>query len=77
MFEDPKYSEEDPEVGLKVVTLMNEVGCPPNIPKIFHSSRPKMQSHGAPPTEIMGDLPPGMNLGADGLPQLPEGCTLM
>jgi len=60
IFEAPKYSEEDPEQGIKVVTLMNE-----------------MQSFGAPPTEIMGDLPPGMNLGSDGLPQMPEGCTLM
>jgi len=36
-----------------------------------------MQAYGAPPAEIMGDLPPGMGLGSDGLPQLPEGCTLM
>jgi len=60
VFENPKYSEDDPEVGVQVVTLMND-----------------MQAYGAPPTEIMGDLPPGMNLGADGLPQLPEGCTIM
>jgi len=37
----------------------------------------EMQTYGAPPTEIMGDLPPGINIGGDGLPQLPEGCNLM
>jgi len=60
VFENPKYSEDDPEIGLQVVSLMNE-----------------MQAYGAPPTEIMGDLPPGLNLGPDGLPQLSEGCNIM
>lgn len=36
----------------------------------------QMQSFGTPPTEVMGDLPPGFNLGADGMPQLPEGCCI-
>jgi len=36
----------------------------------------EMQSFGTPPTEIMGDLPPGFNLGADGMPQMPEGCCI-
>ncbi|KAJ3003824.1 hypothetical protein NUW54_g2654 [Trametes sanguinea] len=58
-FEDPSYSDEDPQKGLKVVELMQE-----------------MQEHGSPPAEIMGPLPPGFDLGPDGLPSLPEGCTI-
>ncbi|OSC98870.1 Pex19-domain-containing protein [Trametes coccinea BRFM310] len=58
-FEDPSYSDDDPQKGLKVVELMQE-----------------MQEHGSPPAEIMGPLPPGFDLGPDGLPSLPEGCTI-
>ncbi|OJT06002.1 Peroxisome biogenesis protein 19-1 [Trametes pubescens] len=36
----------------------------------------EMQEHGSPPAEIMGPLPPGFDLGADGLPKIPEGCTI-
>jgi len=36
----------------------------------------EMQSFGSPPTEIMGDLPPGLNIGPDGMPALPEGCVI-
>ncbi|PIL27093.1 transporter [Ganoderma sinense ZZ0214-1] len=36
----------------------------------------EMQEHGSPPSEIMGPLPPGFDLGADGLPKLPDGCTI-
>ncbi|EIW56168.1 Pex19 protein [Trametes versicolor FP-101664 SS1] len=36
----------------------------------------EMQEHGSPPAEIMGPLPPGFDLGADGLPKVPEGCTI-
>jgi len=36
----------------------------------------EMQEHGAPPAEIMGDLPPGMTLGPDGLPQFPQDCCI-
>ncbi|KAF9513836.1 hypothetical protein BS47DRAFT_1317306 [Hydnum rufescens UP504] len=35
----------------------------------------EMQSLGSPPEEIMGELPPGMNLNSDGLPG-PEGCII-
>ncbi|TBU28206.1 Pex19-domain-containing protein [Dichomitus squalens] len=59
IFEDPSYSEDDPQSGVKVVELMQE-----------------MQDHGSPPSEIMGPLPPGFELGTDGLPKLPEGCTI-
>ncbi|KAI0711758.1 Pex19 protein family-domain-containing protein [Earliella scabrosa] len=58
-FEDPSYTDDDPQKGLKVVELMQE-----------------MQEYGSPPAEIMGPLPPGFNLGPDGLPQLPDGCTI-
>ncbi|KAH9072839.1 Pex19-domain-containing protein [Lactarius deliciosus] len=37
----------------------------------------EMQEHGAPPAEIMGELPPGLELGPDGAPQLPEGCVVI
>lgn len=59
IFEDPSYSEEDEEKGLRVVSLMND-----------------MQSHGSPPAEIMGPMPPGLDLGEDGLPKLPDNCTI-
>ncbi|EPQ51527.1 Pex19 protein, partial [Gloeophyllum trabeum ATCC 11539] len=36
----------------------------------------EMQSHGSPPSEIMGPLPPGFEMGADGLPKVPDGCTI-
>ncbi|RPD56534.1 Pex19-domain-containing protein [Lentinus tigrinus ALCF2SS1-7] len=58
-FEDPSYADDDPQKGMKVVELMQE-----------------MQEYGSPPAEIMGPLPPGFDLGADGLPKLPEGCTI-
>ncbi|GAA98746.1 uncharacterized protein L969DRAFT_88261 [Mixia osmundae IAM 14324] len=35
----------------------------------------KMQESGAPPTELMGEMPPGMNL--DNLPSDMENCTIM
>ncbi|KAI5994802.1 Pex19 protein, partial [Pisolithus albus] len=37
----------------------------------------ELQSYGSPPEEIMGPLPPGMAMGADGLPELPEGCVVV
>ena len=36
----------------------------------------QMQSFRTPPTEIMGDLPPGFGVGPDGVPQIPEGCCI-
>jgi len=36
----------------------------------------EMQSHGSPPSEIMGPLPPGFDLGSDGLPKVPDGCVI-
>ncbi|TCD64967.1 Peroxisome chaperone and import receptor [Steccherinum ochraceum] len=37
----------------------------------------EMQSLGSPPAEIMGPLPPGLDVGTDGLPKLPDGCSVM
>jgi len=37
----------------------------------------EMQEHGAPPAEIMGELPPGLETGPDGAPNLPEGCVVV
>ena len=36
-----------------------------------------MQEQGAPPTEIMGELPPGVEVGPDGAPNMPEGCVVV
>jgi len=60
MFEDPKYSDDNPKIAADIVALMSE-----------------MQEHGAPPAEVMGDLPPGLELGPDGAPKLPEGCVVI
>ncbi|KAH0834907.1 Pex19 protein family-domain-containing protein [Lanmaoa asiatica] len=35
----------------------------------------ELQTHGSPPEKIMGPLPPGFNMGADGLPDMPEVMT--
>ncbi|OCH91767.1 Pex19 protein, partial [Obba rivulosa] len=59
VFDDPSYSDEDPQKGVRIIELMNE-----------------MQSYGSPPSEVMGPLPPGLDLGPDGMPKLPEGCTI-
>ncbi|KAI6026653.1 Pex19 protein [Pisolithus microcarpus] len=37
----------------------------------------ELQSYGSPPEEIMGPLPPGIAMGADGLPELPERCVVV
>ncbi|KAF9223029.1 hypothetical protein BS17DRAFT_706825 [Gyrodon lividus] len=36
----------------------------------------ELQNYGSPPDEIMGPLPPGFNMGADGLPNVPENCVI-
>ncbi|KZT71207.1 Pex19-domain-containing protein [Daedalea quercina L-15889] len=59
VFDDPTYSDTDPEKGTQVIKLMTE-----------------MQSHGSPPADIMAPLPPGLDVGADGLPKMPDGCII-
>ncbi|KAL8286543.1 hypothetical protein RQP46_004560 [Phenoliferia psychrophenolica] len=36
----------------------------------------EMNDCGAPPAEIMGDMPEGMEIGPDGVPKLPTDCTI-
>ncbi|KAI0725203.1 Pex19-domain-containing protein [Fomitopsis betulina] len=36
----------------------------------------EMQKHGSPPADIMAPLPPGLDMGADGLPKMPDGCII-
>lgn len=36
----------------------------------------EMQALGSPPQEIMGDMPPGFEAGPDGLPKMPDNCTI-
>ncbi|KAI0339238.1 Pex19-domain-containing protein [Trametopsis cervina] len=36
----------------------------------------KMQEFGSPPQELMGELPPGMETDKDGMPKLPNQCTI-
>lgn len=37
----------------------------------------QMQSYGSPPSEIMGPMPPGFELGEDGMPKIPDGCIIV
>ncbi|KAG1805616.1 Pex19 protein family-domain-containing protein [Suillus variegatus] len=36
----------------------------------------ELQKHGSPPEEIMGPLPPGLSMGADGMPNMPDNCVI-
>ncbi|KAG2057926.1 Pex19-domain-containing protein [Suillus hirtellus] len=36
----------------------------------------ELQKHGSPPEEIMGPLPPGLSMGADGMPNMPDSCII-
>ncbi|KAG1785454.1 Pex19 protein family-domain-containing protein [Suillus plorans] len=36
----------------------------------------ELQNHGSPPEEIMGPLPPGLSMGADGMPNMPDRAFL-
>lgn len=36
----------------------------------------ELQTHGSPPEEIMGPLPPGLSMGADGMPNMPDNCVI-
>ena len=80
-FEDSSYTDDDPQKGLKIVELMQEVRSLCSSPMLQALTDAtvylsQMQEYGSPPAEIMGPLPPGFDLGADGLPKLPEGCTI-
>ncbi len=77
IFEDPNFKDGDPEKGAEIATLMNEVhGISLPSPREGELTIFQMQSYGSPPTEIMGPLPPGLDFGPDGTPNLPEGCVI-
>jgi peroxin-19 len=77
VFDDPKYKDEDPEKGAEIVALMSEV-CVHALRVLLSSLRlpPQMQAHGSPPEELMGPLPPGMNMGSDGMPNVTDDCKM-
>jgi peroxin-19 len=76
VFEAPSYSDDDTEATTKVVSLMNEVRVPLSFWEHALTCE-QMQTHGSPPAELMGPMPAGLEVGPDGLPKLPDGCTLM
>ncbi|QRW07151.1 peroxisome biogenesis protein 19-1 [Ceratobasidium sp. AG-Ba] len=61
VFEQPNYSDDNPEMSKQVLEFMNE-----------------MQELGSPPNEILGEMPPGFDLSAEGIPKMPnsEGCVI-
>ncbi|KAF7307681.1 hypothetical protein MKEN_01128100 [Mycena kentingensis (nom. inval.)] len=65
LFEKPEYSDEDSKARESVVALMAEV---PSLPALAMMLIPaEMQSFGSPPAELMGPMPPGLDmLGQDG-----------
>jgi len=90
VFEEDGYNDEDAKGKERVVQLMGEVSfssfvsfcriwlLSPSLTtlRIIIIIFKQMQSFGTPPTEIMGDLPPGFGVDPDGMPQIPEGCCV-
>ena len=83
MFENPEFKEDDRKMTEEIVVLMGEVGtklhrfyATQNSSASANLLRSQMQEHGAPPAEIMGELPPGLDLGPDGAPKLPDECVI-
>jgi len=63
----------------KIIAVFEEPGYRDDDPKMtaeIVALMGQMQEHGAPPAEIMGDLPPGLDLGPDGAPKLPDDCVI-
>jgi len=64
----------------QIIDVFNDTGYRDDNPEMttkIIALMNKMQEHGAPPAEIMGELPPGLDLGPDGAPQLPDGCLIV
>jgi peroxin-19 len=82
VFENPEFRDDDPKMTEEIVVLMGEVSTKftsftrRRVVPVLISSRSQMQEHGAPPAEIMGELPPGLDLGPDGAPKLPDECVI-
>jgi len=67
------------ECASQIIAVFDDTGYKDDNPEMTTkviALMSKMQEHGAPPAEIMGELPPGLDLGPDGAPQLPEGCLI-
>ncbi|KAJ3519123.1 hypothetical protein NM688_g9348 [Phlebia brevispora] len=77
--EDRKRFEGQQVVVQQVVAIFEDPGySPENVEQNVRvvTLMNEMQSYGSPPSEIMGPLPPGLELGQDGLPKLPDSCTI-
>lgn len=67
------------ECASKIITVFEDPEFRDDDPKMTEEIvglMGKMQEHGAPPAEIMGELPPGLDLGSDGAPKLPDDCVV-
>jgi hypothetical protein len=73
VFADPNYSDNDPTMKALITDLMNEVAFDCLILSLSDFDILQLQTLGSPPTEIMGPMP---SFGADGMPQMGEGCTI-
>ncbi|KAI6169828.1 Pex19 protein [Pisolithus thermaeus] len=77
--EDKERYEKQRTCIKQLLTIFEEKGYNEEDPKTrekITEAMSELQSYGSPPEEIMGPLPPGMAMGADGLPELPEGCVV-
>jgi peroxin-19 len=73
-FEAKTYRDDDEGAREKIVELMGEVR-PLSFPSTVPLRSTQLQTHGSPPDDMIGPLPPGISMGADGLPDM-EGCNL-
>lgn len=76
-FDSPSYNDNNALEVKKVVDLMSEVRFVGARPDQRVLTLVQMQGYGSPPESIMGPLPPGMGFGNDGMPQLPDECSVM
>jgi len=53
-----------------VINLLSIASC------LHLLQKSQLQKHGSPPEEIMGPLPPGFSMGADGMPDMPDNCVI-
>jgi peroxin-19 len=59
----------------KIIALFDDPAYKDDNPRVVELMT-EMQSFGSPPPEIMGPMPSGFGFGADGTPQIPEGCIV-
>ncbi|ORY88728.1 Pex19 protein family-domain-containing protein [Leucosporidium creatinivorum] len=77
-----RYKEQQATV-IQIVAKFDEPGADAEGPfspeeEAKHAERHAdiMNDAGSPPKEIMGEMPPGMDLGPDGVPKVPEDCCI-